>query len=1003
MLALIYLALAVCLGDLLCRQFYRFVSVAHRCATAVLVGLLVSSWFTYLAGLAFAHFWRPLLWGDALFFVTAIGVLAWPIWKRKISKTKRDETGNHTVGSFYLPRSKGSSWADWLLIAGYVVLVSWMMFASFNTTGSKLQISNPEYSDFGPNTAIMQSFAVGHNFPTEYPHFSGDRIRYHFLFYFQGGNLEFLGLDPTWSLNLLSIITIVAMLMIVMALGEALFDSRAVGRVGSALFFFFGSLSYIPFLHKQGSLRGAVQAIRHLRDFLPTIYPYRGEAWGTWSQVTFLNQRHFASAIGILLLVLTFLAIQYRAFYAKRAAATPSGKTLTPEPSVPHEGTPGTLSGDATSPESPPGSTSSTQATPVLEIKQPPAYTMQTFRGMVPGFIFSGVLLGLLPMWNSAVFIAAFVVLAVLFVLCPLRVQMVALAITAGLIALPQMLYLGTGSGRTHMPKLLHWGYTLDHPTAWNVTKYLGFSFGFKWLLIALALLFANRLQRRIFVAVSSLLVIAFCFQFTIEVLANQKFFHIWIIIANLFVAFGLWRLWRLSLGGITLPGKLAAILLFILIIPGGLIEFFPIHNTYWSEVAYKNDPLIDWLMKETKPRDIFLTNRFVNHPMLMAGRRVFYGWPYYAWSAGYDASKRDKDYLDLFQSRDPKKVYRLLKENGITYAAFDNAVRRGEFVKRHNEQIYSRYFQKVFEDRQNKYDLLTIYKVPDTEPPNLRALPERATNMFEGGKGTEYGQLDFPRGMTIDSAGNILIADTNNGRLQRFSADGVFLGVIGTKGEGQGEFREPSGVAVDSGGNTYVADTGNRRVQKLKPDGTFLAEWRGAEPGFDAPRDICIGADKAIYVVDEARAEIVKLDTDGNVLAVWGEHGSGNGQFSLPTSVAVDANGNRVYVADPVNGRIEIFDTNGQFATSWSVPQWRVIKGAWYMQHLAIDPKLRRLYATSTQTDEVLVFNLNGTRISSLRPRLPDKLEGASALAIVNRKLYVVDTFAAHISEINL
>ena len=872
MLALIYLGLAICLGDFFCRRFYRFVSVPHRCATAVLVGLLISSWFTYLSGLAFASFWRPLLWGDALFFLTAIGVLSWPRWKRKISKTKRDETGKHTAATFYLPRPKGSSWADWALILGYVVLVSWMMFASFNTTGSKLQISNPEYSDFGPNTAIMQSFAVGHNFPTEYPHFSGDRIRYHFLFYFQGGNLEFLGLDPTWSLNLLSIITIVAMLMLVMALGEVLFDSRAVGRVGAVLFFFFGSLSYIPFLHKQGSVRGAIQAIVHLREFLSTIFPYRGEAWGTWSQVTFLNQRHFASAIGIFLLVLVFLAIQYRAFYAKRAASASSGKTLTPERSALPEGAPETLPGNPSFFESLPVSTGAGPPTQVLELKQPRGFTTQSFRRTVAGFIFSGVLLGLLPMWNSAVFIAAFVVLAVLFVLCPLRVQMVALAIPAGLIALPQMLYLSAGSGRTHMPKLLHWGYTLDHPTAWSVTKYLGFSFGFKWLLIALALLFASKLQRRVFVAVSSLLVIAFCFQFTIEVLANQKFFHIWIIIANLFVAFGLWRLWRLSLAGITLPGKLAAILLFILIIPGGLIEFFPIHNTYWSEVAYKNDPLIEWLMKETKPRDIFLTNRFVNHPMLMAGRRVFYGWPYYAWSAGYDASKRDKDYLDLFQSRDPRKVFRLLKENGINYVAIDNSVRRGEFVKRHNEQIYSRYFQKVFEDRQNKYDLLTIYKVPDTEPPNLRSLPERATNMFEGGKGTEYGQLDFPRGMAVDSAGNILIADTNNGRLQRFSLDGIFLGVIGTKGEGQGEFREPSGIAIDLDRKIYVADTGNRRVQKLKSDGTFLAEWRGAEPGFDAPRDICIGSDKAIYVVDEGRAEIVKLDSDGNVLAVWGE-----------------------------------------------------------------------------------------------------------------------------------
>ena len=126
-----------------------------------------------------------------------------------------------------------------------------MMFASFNTKGGKLQIANPEYSDFGPNTALMQSFAVGHNFPTEYPHFSGDRIRYHFLFYFQAGNLEFLGLDPAWSLNLLSIATLVAMLVVVMTLGEVLFNSRAVGRLGSLLFFFFGSLSYVPFLQSR--------------------------------------------------------------------------------------------------------------------------------------------------------------------------------------------------------------------------------------------------------------------------------------------------------------------------------------------------------------------------------------------------------------------------------------------------------------------------------------------------------------------------------------------------------------------------------------------------------------------------------------------------------------------------------------------------------------------------------------------------------------------------------
>ncbi|HEY4255677.1 MAG TPA: hypothetical protein VGM66_00495, partial [Candidatus Udaeobacter sp.] len=229
MLALIYFGLAICVGDFFCRRFYRFESVAHRCAAAILSGLLISTWFTYLAGLLFTRARQPLLWGNLLFGIAAIAVLSWSKWKHKVIKRAHGESRNTFVASTYLPRPKGSGIADWLLIAAYVVLVSWMMFASFNSSGSKLQISNPEYSDFGPNTAIMQSFAVGHNFPTEYPHFSGDRIRYHFLFYFQAGNLEFLGLNPVWSLNLLSIVTLVAMLILAMTLGEVVFNSRAVG------------------------------------------------------------------------------------------------------------------------------------------------------------------------------------------------------------------------------------------------------------------------------------------------------------------------------------------------------------------------------------------------------------------------------------------------------------------------------------------------------------------------------------------------------------------------------------------------------------------------------------------------------------------------------------------------------------------------------------------------------------------------------------------------------
>src|ERR1700751_6489638 len=105
MLALIYLALAICLGDLVCRRFYGFVTLSHRWAAAILVGILLSTWFTYLAGLALAHTAEPLLSADLLFFVVAPGAIFW--LSRKTSK----------VGTI-APRAAGSSKWAWIRLGG---------------------------------------------------------------------------------------------------------------------------------------------------------------------------------------------------------------------------------------------------------------------------------------------------------------------------------------------------------------------------------------------------------------------------------------------------------------------------------------------------------------------------------------------------------------------------------------------------------------------------------------------------------------------------------------------------------------------------------------------------------------------------------------------------------------------------------------------------------------------------------------------------------------------
>jgi len=234
---------------------------------------------------------------------------------------------------------------------------------------------------------------------------------------------------------------------------------------------------------------------------------------------------------------------------------------------------------------------------------------------------------------------------------------------------------------------------------------------------------------------------------------------------------------------------------------------------------------------------------------------------------------------------------------------------------------------------------------------PDFTSMPQSATNTFQGGKGIGKGQFDSPTGIAVDGSGNVLVADTGNGRIEKFFPTGAFLSIIGTKGSGQGQFSQPNGIATDRVENIYVADAGNQRVFKLKSDGTFITQWKGPELGFYGPRHIAIGPDNSIYVVDQGNDRIVKFNPDGAVLASWGSKGNGAGEFNDPTSAAVDPATNKIYVNDPRNKRIQVFD-DGKFLTKWSMPEWGQPVG---FEDLAIDSQTGRLYASSTHLDAVL------------------------------------------------
>ena len=86
------------------------------------------------------------------------------------------------------------------------------------------------------------------------------------------------------------------------------------------------------------------------------------------------------------------------------------------------------------------------------------------------------------------------------------------------------------------------------------------------------------------------------------------------------------------------------------------------------------------------------------------------------------------------------------------------------------------------------------------------------------GSEGTGQGQFKHPRGITTDSEGFILVADSGNNRVQVFRGDGdhAFVTSFGSQGSDSGKFRGLEGISCKSNGDVLVCDKENHRIQIL-------------------------------------------------------------------------------------------------------------------------------------------------------------------------------------------
>ncbi|HYL35742.1 MAG TPA: hypothetical protein VEV17_07515 [Bryobacteraceae bacterium] len=199
---------------------------------------------------------------------------------------------------------------------------------------------------------------------------------------------------------------------------------------------------------------------------------------------------------------------------------------------------------------------------------------------------------------------------------------------------------------------------------------------------------------------------------------------------------------------------------------------------------------------------------------------------------------------------------------------------------------------------------------------------------------------LDTPLGIAVDAAGNLYIAEFGS-HVRKVTPDGIIQSIAGTGEEGysgdggpatKARLNEPRGLAVDSANNLYIADTGNNVIRKVSPDGIITTVAGTGRAGYsgdggpatsatlDFPIHVALDLAESLYIADSFNAAVRRVS--GGVIDTFAGGGSNFGEGVparqaglIPLALATDS-ANNLYIVDLIVSGIRKVDANGRINT---------------------------------------------------------------------------------------